>query len=144
MGFKPSTEAIKSPFENLSEVLETPDIEAFRAYRPGTQLLEPAVQAQYASAERDLADQYANYSGIPSQVARNRLMGLGREDLMASKALALAQGNTEAQRLRMAQLQSLADLTAKRKQSGYNTQIQQKPGWGGSLISAATSVGIAA
>jgi hypothetical protein len=140
-------EPVKTPFENntVSEVENTPDIEAYRGFQPSTDILNAGVNAQFARAERQNADQFGAYSGIPSQVARNRMMQMGRNDLTASRGLALAEGNTQAQQLKMAQLESLANLTAKRKQqsSGFNSQLPTPPpssGMGAAAIMGGATV----
>jgi hypothetical protein len=122
------------------------DIAAFRAFKPSTATLEPALDAQYRNEERRVADQYGAYSGIPSAVARNRLENLARNELMASKATAMAQGNAEAEKMRMSQLGALADLTATRRQqgSGFNSQAAQGSGVGNSLISGGSAIAGAA
>lgn len=137
---------IQQPFESTTTVQDTTgDIAALRAFNPSTALLEPQVNAQFANAERQLNDQYGAYTGIPSQVARNRLRDMGRDDLMASRSLAMAQGNTEAQALKMAQLEALANLTATKKTAGFNSSLDPNKGsTTNSLISGAASIGTAA
>jgi hypothetical protein len=115
----------QAPFENISETQETPDIEAFRAFAPDTTILNAATNAQFENARRNITDSYGAYSGIPSQVARNQLRDEALNDLESSRATALAEGSERAQALKLSQLEALAGLTAKRKQSGYNTQIIQ-------------------
>ena len=68
-----------APFEqnttetSESETVDTPDIQAFRAYAPDASLLNAATEAQFENARRNITDSYGAYSGIPSQVVRNRL-----------------------------------------------------------------------
>lgn len=136
---------IKQPFESTTQVPETADIAAFRAFAPSTALLSPAVEAQYGQAERDVEEQYGAYSGIPSQVARNRLRDLARAELARSKGLALAEGNTQAQALRLAQLESLASMTRGQKQSGFNSILDPAKGnTTNALISGGSGVAAAA
>ena len=118
------------------------DIAALRAFKPSTAMLEPALDANYRNEERRVADQYSAYSGIPSAVARNRLENLARNELMASKGTALAQGNAEAEKLRMNQLAGLAELTATRRNqgSGFNSQASQGSGALGAGISAGGAI----
>jgi hypothetical protein len=116
----------KTPFENVEEVLDSPDIQAYRAYNPLSQSRLGSTLAARSGARRNqIRDDYGAYSGIPSQVARNAMRDAALADVDESEGLALAEGDTQAQAMRLAQLQSLATLTAKRKQSGYNTQILQ-------------------
>ena len=136
---------IKTPFENTTTVPETADIAAFRAFNPSTALLSPAVDAQYAQAERDVDDQYGAYSGIPSAVARNRLRDLAKSELLRNKGLALAEGNTQANALRMAQLEAVANLTKGQKSYGYGSQLDPNKGsTTNALIGGGASVGAAA
>jgi hypothetical protein len=136
---------VQTPFDQTSEVINTPDIDAYRGYQPNTDILQAAVNAQFRRAQRQNEDQFGAYSGISSQVARNRLQSMAADDLNSSRGLALAEGNTQAQRLKMAQLESLANLTAKRHDYGYNSQIpSQQPGLLGSIVGGAASAGTAA
>lgn len=146
MGAKKPTVSPKAPFENISETIETPDIAAFRAFAPSTAMLAPALKARFDTSRRNITDSYGAYSGIPSQVARNRMRDEALGEADAAEAIALAEGNERAQALKMAQLEALAGLTAKRKQSGFNTQViqPQSGGIGSSLISGAASIGTAA
>jgi hypothetical protein len=134
----------KMPFENTSEVIDSSgDIAAYRGFTPDISMLKPALDSQFEKARRNLSDSYGGYTGIPSAVIRNRLRDEGMTDLEDSRATALAEGNEAAQRLKMAQLEGLAGLTATRKQSGYQTQQQQGGGLVNSLIGGAATVGSA-
>lgn len=147
MAKKPTaTISPKAPFEQTSETIETPDTQAFRAFAPSTATLLPALAARFAHSRRNITDSYGGYSGIPSQVARNRMRDEALRELDESEALALAEGSQRAQALKMAQLESLANLTRKNRASGYNTSvIQPQPSnLVPSLISGASGIAIAA
>ncbi len=57
----------------------------------------------------------------------------------------MAQGNTQAQALKMAQLEALANLTATKKTAGFNSQLDPTKGSTmNSLISGGASIATAA
>lgn len=141
MAKKPPT--VKAPFEQTNETFETPDVEAFRAFAPSTAMLQPALAARFGQSRQNVTDQYGAYSGIPSQVARNRMRDEALREIDESEGLALAEGSERAQALKMAQLEALANLTRKQRQSGYNTQIAGGGNTAGSAISGGASIGAA-
>lgn len=67
-------------------------------------------------------------------------------DLDEAEGLALAEGDERLQALKLAQLEALAGLTARRKQPSYNTGVVQPQGSniGSSLISGGATAGAAA
>jgi hypothetical protein len=135
-----------TPFEQTNETYDTPDIQAFRAYTPNTTMLTAATKAQFDNSRRNITDSYGAYSGIPSQVARNRLRDEALAEVDTAEGLALAEGDERTQALKMAQLQTLADLTRKTKSSGYNTSVYQpqQSNIAGSLISGGAGIAAAA
>lgn len=147
-----------APFEQNTdqttetEAIDTPDIQALRAYTPDTSILNAGLDAQFENARRNVTDSYGAYSGIPSQVVRNRLRDEGLADLEGKRSVALAEGNERAQALKMAQLEALAQLTGRTKtrstgkNAGYNTSViqPQGSGIGGSLVSGGATIGAAA
>lgn len=148
-----------APFEQITDTetitgaIDTPDIEAFRAFAPDTNMLGATLSKNLDDRRRAITDSYGAYTGIPSQVARNRLRDEALAEVDATQSLALAEGSEKAQALKMAQLETLARLTGqtkttnKGKQSGYNTSViqpQQGPGIAGSLISGSAGVATAA
>lgn len=135
---------VQTPYEQNTEVAETPDLANFRAFSPNISMLKPAVDAQFENARRQITDSYGAYSGIPSQVARNQMRDEGLADLEGERAMALAQGSDEAERLKLAQLESLAGMTKKTKSYGYGTQLQQPSGTGNALISGGAGIAGAA
>ncbi len=143
---KQPTVSPPAPFENISETQETPDIQAFRAFAPDTSILKSTLAARFGDRRRQISDSYGAYTGIPSQVARNRLRDEALAGVDEAEGLALAEGSERAQALKMAQLEALAGLTTKRRQSGYNTSIlqPQSSGIGNSLISGGAGIGAAA
>lgn len=143
MAKKPKT--VQTPYEQNNEVIETPDIAAFRAYSPDLAMLQPAVDAQFEDARRQITDSYGAYSGIPSHVARNRLRDESLADLEGERAMALATGDENNKRIKMAQLEALANMTKKTKSYGFGTQAQQSQGGiGSALISGGAGIASAA
>lgn len=154
---QPAYVSPQSPYENTSEVEniyevpETEDIKAFRAFTPDTTLLKAALDADFENARRNVTDSYGAYSGIPSQVVRNRMRDESINDLEGKRMTALTEGNEAANNLKMAQLEATANLTKgyrqkqKQKQSGYNTTVVQPGGnqsnTTGSIISGAATIG---
>ena len=143
MAKKPKT--VQTPYEQNNEVIETPDIAAFRAYSPDLSVLAPAVDAQFENARRQVTDSYGAYSGIPSHVARNQMRDEALADLEGERATAMATGDENNKRIRMAQLESLANMTKKTKSYGFGTQAQQGGGGiGSALISGGAGIASAA
>jgi hypothetical protein len=134
-----------APFEQTQETVETPDVEAFRAFAPDTSMLESTVAKRFGDRRREIRDSYGAYSGIPSQVARNEMRDEALAGVDEAEGLALAEGNEKAQALKLAQLEALAALTAKRKSSGFNTSVIQPQGsnLAGSAISGGAGIGAA-
>lgn len=137
-----------APFEQIQETAETPDVQEFRAYNPLTSsMLKPALTAKFNQSRQQIRDSYGAYTGIPSQVLRNRMRDEALRELDETEALALAEGDERLQALRMAQLEALAGLTKKTKSSGFNTSVvqpQQGPSTIGGLLSGGASVASAA
>jgi len=143
---KQPTVSPPAPFEQIQETQETPDLQAFRAFTPDTSMLSPTLAKRFGDRRNEIRDSYGAYSGIPSQVARNAMRDEALRELDESEGLALAEGNERAQALKLAQLEALAGLTARRRQSGYNTQIitPQPSGIGAAIAGGAASAGTAA
>jgi hypothetical protein len=122
----------QTPFESVQETVETPDIQAFRAFSPDTKMLSSTVGKRFDDRRRQIRDDYGAYSGIPSQVARNAMRDEALADVDEAEGLALAEGDERTKALEMEKLATLAPLTRKTKSSGFNTQIiqpQQQPGF---------------
>lgn len=135
-----SSKTIQQPFENTQETLETPDLAAFRSFNPDLSMLRPALDAQLQTELSSIRDDYGAYTSIPSQVNRLALKRQAENNAYKNRALALAEGNDANQRIKLAQLESLAGLTKKTKSSGFNTGLQG-PGSGGQIASAGISAG---
>ena len=135
-----------APFENTSETLETPDIQAFRDFAPNTTMLQSTLANRFGTRRQQIRDTYGAYTGIPSQVARNAMRDEALAGVDEAEGLALAEGSERAQALKLEQLQALANLTAKRRQSGYNTSVLQPQGSniGSSLVSGGAAIGVQA
>jgi hypothetical protein len=123
----------KLPFENTTETLETPDLAAFRAFDPNLNMLRPALDAQLNTELAGIRDTYGAYTNIPSAVSRLTMKRRAEGDAYRNRGLALAEGNDSNQRLKLAQLESLANLTAKKKSSGFQTAAPT-PGGGAAGI----------
>lgn len=130
-----------------SEVIDTPDIQAYRSWDPTAEMdrLNRTLAARNASLKRDVTEGYGRYSGIPSAVTRNRLRDLALADIDENDSLALAEGANRANEMRGNQLSTLAALTAKRRQSGYQESFKPQGGGGigSALIGAGATVGVA-
>jgi hypothetical protein len=145
-----------APFEQTTEfedeAVDTPDIQAFRAFAPDTTMLSSTLSKRFGDRRNQINDSYGAYTGIPSQVARNRMRDEALAEVDEAEGLALAEGSSQAQALKMAQLEALAGLTGRRrtrqKQSGFNTQVvvpgQQSSGIGAAAISGGAGVAAAA
>ena len=120
---------VKQPFENTTETLDTPDLAAFRGFDPNLNMLRPALDAQLNTQLANVRDSYGAFTGIPSAVSRLTLKNRAEGNIYRDRGLALAEGNDANQRLKLAQLESLANLTKKTKSSGYQTGV--KPAGGG-------------
>ncbi len=139
MGSK--TKATKAPYESnsTSYVENSPDIDAARE-QAGVNIndiMAPALQAQYDRA-RQKAETRTNSAynqAIPAQL-RMAQQNMQERDLTGDQGMALAQGAYDQNQTAFARRMALADLTAKRQQtgSGYNTQVTQTPSLWGSII----------
>jgi hypothetical protein len=134
---------VQLPQEQTSEVLETPDLAAYRDSDSDLSLLDVQLQKQLSDAGTDLTDSYA-YSGIPSAVARQRMMDHGRERLATAKTFGMVEGFNANEMRRQQRLANLAGLTARRRQSGYTSTYKPNSGFWNSLIGAGATVGAAA
>jgi hypothetical protein len=138
--------------EQVNEVIDNADIQAFRAFAPDTNMLSATLANNFNNRRREIRDSYGAYTGIPSQVVRNQLRDEALAEVDSAESLALAEGSTQAQALKMAQLEALASLTrgtrAKNRtsgrSSGYNTQVvvpgQQSSGLGAAALSGGAGV----
>jgi hypothetical protein len=124
----------KLPFENTTETLETPDLAAFRAFDPNLNMLRPALDAHLNTELAGIRDTYGAYTNIPSAVSRLTMKRRAEGDAYRNRGLALAEGNDANERLRLAQLESLANLTKKTKSSGFQTGIKPAGGGLGGLL----------
>lgn len=138
-----------APFENttVQEVTDTPDIQALRAYSPSTATLAPTLKARLDLSRSQVKDRYGAYSGLPAG-ARTMARDEALREVDATEALALAEGDERAQALKLAQLETLANLTRgqKSKQSGFNTSVIQPQGsnLAGAAIGGGATVAAAA
>lgn len=127
----------KLPFENTTETLETPDLAAFRGFDPNLNMLRPALDAQLNTELAGIRDTYGAYTNIPSAVSRLTMKRRAEGDAYRNRGLALAEGADANQRLKLAQLESLANLTAKKKSSGFQTAGPTPGGGIGGILSGA-------
>lgn len=138
----PQSQVTQLPTDITETVLETPDIKAFREFDPRVSNLSPILATRFGRDRKAVEDSYGAYSGIPSQVARNRLRDMALSDLSANEAAAVGAGVMEGQKMRGDQLGALAALTAGKNRKGFESQqTQQKQGSGGSIISSGIGAG---
>lgn len=141
---------VKQPFENTTETLDTPDLNAFRGFDANLNMLRPALDAQLNTELAGIRDTYGAYTNIPSSVSRLTMKRRAEGDAYRNRGLALAEGNDANQRLKLAQLESLANLTKKTKSSGYQSGIKPAGegiggilGGAGGAAEGAAAVGLA-
>lgn len=128
---------VTQPFENTTETLNTPELDALRGFIPNLNMLRPALDAQLNTELTGIRDTYGAYTNIPSAVSRLTMKRRAEGDAYRNRGLALAEGNDSNQRLKLAQLESLANLTAKKKSSGFQTAAPTPGGGLGGLLSGA-------
>lgn len=142
MSTKKTAPVTQLPVDITETVLDTPDIKAFRDFDPRVSQLSPILATRFGRDRKSIEDSYGGYTGIPSQVARNRLRDMALGDLGANEAAAVSQGVLEGQKMRAEQLGALAALTAGKNRKGFESQqTQQKQGSAGSLISSGIGAG---
>lgn len=138
----PQGQVTQLPVDVTETVLETPDIKAFRDFDPRASQLSPILATRFGRDRQAVEDSYGAYSGISSQVARNRLRDMAISDLSANEAAAVSQGVLEGQKMRGEQLGTLAALTAGKNRKGFESQqTQQKQSSAGNLISSGIGAG---
>jgi hypothetical protein len=146
MGTK--TKQIQNPYQNnsTSYVEESPDLAAARtaANQTTNDLLPPALQAQYDRARQKSANRTNSaYNAATPVHLRNAQQNMQERDLLGDQGIALAQGAYDQNQAGFARKLALADMTAKRQQtgSGYSTQsFQQQSPWA-SIGMGALSIG---
>lgn len=137
-----ASQVTQLPVDVTETVLETPDIQAFREFDPTATQLAPILATRFGRDRKGIEDSYSAYSGIPSQVARNRLRDMALADAGVNEAAAVSQGVLEGKKMKMDQLGALATLTAGKNRKGFESQqTQQKQGIAGSLISSGIGAG---
>ena len=125
---------VTQPFENTTETLNTPELDALRGFIPNLNMLRPALDAQLNTELAGIRDTYGAYTNIPSAVSRLTMKRRAEGDAYRNRGLALAEGNDANERLRLAQLESLANLTKKTKSSGFQTGIKPAGGGAGGIL----------
>lgn len=135
---------VQLPTDITETVLDTPDIQAFRDFDPQATQLAPILATRFGRDRNAINDSYSAYSGIPSQVARNRLRDMALADAGANEAAAVSQGVIEGRKMKGDQLATIAALTAGKNRKGYESQQQQQSGVGSSIIGAVGAAGAAA
>jgi|SRR5262245_34744822 len=151
---KKPTVSPPAPFEQNTynttetEAIDTPDIQAFRAFAPDTKMLGEVTAKRFGDRRREIRDTYGAYTGIPSQVARNAIRDEALDEVDEAEGLALAEGNAQVQALKMAQLEALARMTGRTRttstgrNAGYNTSViqPQSSGLGAAAIGGGATV----
>ena len=140
MSTKKTPQIAQLPTDITETVLDTPDIKAFRGFNPEATQLAPILATRFGRDRNAINDSYGAYSGIPSQVARNRLRDMALSDAGANEAAAVSQGVIEGRKMKADQLGALAALTAGKNRKGFESQqMQQQQGSG--IISSAIGAG---
>ena len=146
MSTKKTPQVTQLPTDMTETVLDTPDIQAFRNFNPEASQLSPIMATRFGRDRQAIEDNYGAYSGIPSQVARNRMRDMALADAGANEAMTISQNEIEGRKMRQEQLSALAALTAGKNKKGYESQQvqQQGSGIGSSIIGAAGAAASAA
>lgn len=140
MSTKKTPQVAQLPTDITETVLDTPDIKAFREFDPRASQLSPILATRFGRERKGIEDNYGAYSGIPSQVARNRLRDMALSDAGANEAAAVSQGVVEGQKMRGDQLGALAALTAGKNRKGFESQ-QVQQGQSNGVLSSAVGAG---
>jgi len=140
MSTKKTPPVTQLPTDITETVIDTPDIKAFRDFDPRVSQLSPILATRFARDRQGIEDSYSAYSGVPSQVARNRLRDMALADSSVNEAAAVSQGVLEGQKMRGDQLGALAALTAGKNRKGYESQ-QVQQGQGNGIVSSAIGAG---
>lgn len=101
-------------------VLETPDIQALRDFKPNLSNLAPRMQARFAATRNDMQDSYKT-SGIGNRYGAQRAQDQAATELAGAEGTAMAEGNRNNQLLEMQRLTGLAGLTRSTRRKGYDT-----------------------
>lgn len=126
------------PFENTQSVQDPyGDIATARTGIQNMALLDPGIEHQQELDRRNITDSYGAYTAIPSAVVRKRMQDEALSNLDYNRAMAIAQGKQN----QVSDELGLANLTATRKQEGFNSQMS--PGTLNSFIGGAVTVGSA-
>ncbi len=140
MSTKKTPQVAQLPTDITETVLDTPDIQAFRNFNPEATQLTPILATRFGRDRQAIENNYGAYSGIPSQVARNRLRDMGLADAGANEAAAVSQGVIEGKKMRGDQLSALAALTAGKNRKGFESQ-QVQQGQSNGVLSSAVGAG---
>lgn len=140
MSTKKTPQIAQLPTDITETVLDTPDIQAFRDFDPQATQLAPILATRFGRDRQAINDSYSAYSGIPSQVARNRLRDMALSDAGANEAAAVSQGVIEGKKMKADQLGALAALTAGKNRKGYESQ-QAQQGQSNGIASSAIGAG---
>lgn len=137
---------VQLPQDVTSEVIDTPDIQAFRSFDPkaAIQAGRADSDAQFDRAEKYTREAFGNYSGIRNPLARSRALASALDEVSYDRAISNANLNAQGMQAEMGQKAALADLTAKRRQHGYSSTLPQQSGMGSAVIGSAGSIGAAA
>jgi hypothetical protein len=138
----------KLPEDVTEEVIDTPDIIKARAFNPRAEfdVLNRTLGARLSDERQAAYDDYGAYTGIPSATSRARLRDQRIGDANTATSLAIAEGAQAANEAEGNYLMNLAQLTAKKRRSGFTSAIkgQQGGGIGSSLIGAGGAIASAA
>lgn len=144
MSTKKTPQVAQLPTDITETVLDTPDIQAFRDFNPEVAQLKPILATRFGRDRNAINDSYSAYSGIPSQVARNRLRDMALADAGVNEATAVSEGILEGKKMKGEQLGALAALTAGKNRKGYESQQVQQQGQGLGSTALSTGISVAA
>ncbi len=148
-----SQQAFNTSTSGSSSVPDTPDIQAYRDFKPQS---DPGLPFQYANARNRLNDSFDNpLGGYATPAMRDAILRSGNRQLNQDESQAFRQGQYDVNQQRGGQLGTLAALTRGTNTTGTSsgtgtmsgtgsgTQTQSGLSWG-EILGAAAQVGGAA
>jgi len=112
----------KLPQDLTTEVQDTPDLAAFRAFDPRVNNVRPIIAKRFDQERSDVADNYGAYTGLP-EVARQRLQEQAQGNIGVAESTAAGENVNQGNAARLDQMETLANLTKKTRSSGYTSSL---------------------
>jgi len=112
----------KLPQDLTTEVQDTPDLAAFRAFDPRVNNVRPILAKRFNQERSDVADNYGAYTGLP-EVARQRLQEQAQGNIGVDQSTAAGENVNQGNAARLDQMETLANLTKKTRSSGYTSSL---------------------